>query len=96
MKKNIPSSKELYTDIEHSILSVFLGNYEINPQNLKNPYDFVDLEDTGGITPQTSCYGEKEKHCLSSAVARISLHSIQNTLPQFRYISQEEIVNPQN
>ncbi len=38
MKINAPSSKELYTDIEHSILSVFLGNYEINTQNLKNPY----------------------------------------------------------
>ena len=92
MKKNIPSSKELYTDIEHSILSVFLGNHEINTQDLTNPYDFVDLEDTGGITPQTSCYGEKEKYCLSSAVARIALHSIQNTLPQFRYISHEEIL----
>ena len=59
MKKNIPSSKELYTDIEHSILSIFLENYKINTQNLKNPYDFVDLEDTGGITPQTSCYGDR-------------------------------------
>ena len=73
----------LYTEIEHTILSNYLGVPTLATAESVDPLCFLDQQDTGGITLTSTEYGDQESYMESNAVARIGLHAIQTRLRAF-------------